>query len=1171
MFVNNFKNLCLFFHLVVINLLLKKNVECFSNIFGELFNDLKFGTFENEGISQKIISHRVRCPYGSYVFNGSCYYFSDRRSNNQKEISQSIFQKVTNNKLDKPAELFGLSSKRSPEYPSIASWEDANNICNQMEPFSSLIQFSEKESELGYVINLMKNFSHTQSNDLVKYWIGLTFQDFEYKWVNGIALNNSILKEIINNYDRSYSGRCASLNFKKTGDIEIEWEDCQNVKRAFLCRYVYDRCTNNTSCGKNGACVNVPSKQSFECECRIFYDGPRCNKWSNQGIQMIIALILILCAILFLAINRIYSRIKNSEYERLEKQKRLEENYKHYFKSDEENEPEGQPFLNHRYSIEIIEKNIFKLGLKLIRKKLKFFILILLSVTLAIGLILGISITRYKIIKYRIEKYKKSSSDEPEKSIDKDRISKLTNIFSIDICKVMNSEFMEDYVLIFSSLSLTLFIYFWNSFKFFKQDEFCECQNNYDLKRLSQRASKLLNSKNLSLFGYRFFFSFEFPIPMNPFNKRNRFLTCVIYAAYTYNILKIFEHLVSSDNLVNNLRKSLNETVSETVEKVEKGILMGLLKQILVVFTIGLRYYPVLLCIDLKRKSKVCYLLCTLYVLFLLIYYSYMNMFCLLSAYSTIKQAIESISNEQKALALSKQFNLLSELRQEPVTVPNLMVDTEMKQNLTRFIKDELFIRNFMFEKFLFYIILCLIVFYMISEFCILILEAILNRKNDFTCKYCGSDNPQMRQGDKVDNELKYTKNLFKKQKPISFFKNLISKYVYENRRYFRYSKEFINTNMIAFILLYYITCLIIRKSSIIVSISSRLVILVINFIFELGAETEMAYMLPGNRQIKAFISSLHNEISFFIIMACCITTSIYVTQLLLGIRSFHTNVLNGYRGVYENIPSPKKLSNGDIALSSLHYSGYTIGYMLWGYLILFEISLVMILVVKVLIHFYFIAENLAKIILPILTIYLLKRILMWYLCSYLVSDSNSMTQQFVLKNKKFYFILNHFNFFFDCFLGSFVCFVRMAKSSLAALFFMPRLDYSIFGGFLESKDMGFLSYVSFIHMEVNQTHPVKLAFCELMRLTQIEPNTTNKKSKLRRNKWFLLYTLMKNPNLRRLRKGYLFKLSLIPKVETLDQFIKRQKNKIFDDKLKRSRSIDTLGDTLDESIKLKN
>jgi hypothetical protein len=128
---------------------------------------------------------------------------------------------------------------------------------------------------------------------------------------------------------------------------------------------------------------------------------------------------------------------------------------------------------------------------------------------------------------------------------------------------------------------------------------------------------------------------------------------------------------------------------------------------------------------------------------------------------------------------------------------------------------------------------------------------------------------------------------------------------------------------------------------------------------------------------------------------------------------------------------------------------------LLWGYLILFEVSVVIIIIIKFLIKFYFITENLAKIVLPITTIFLFKRIIIWYLSRYFLASKKRGVHN--LRNHKLYFILNHFNFFFDCFLGSFVCFMRMSKSSLAALFFMPRLDYSIFGRQLERTDLGFI------------------------------------------------------------------------------------------------------------------
>jgi len=129
-----------------------------------------------------------------------------------------------------------------------------------------------------------------------------------------------------------------------------------------------------------------------------------------------------------------------------------------------------------------------------------------------------------------------------------------------------------------------------------------------------------------------------------------------------------------------------------------------------------------------------------------------------------------------------------------------------------------------------------------------------------------------------------------------------------------------------------------------------------------------------------------------------------------------------------------------------------------------------------------------------------------------------------------------------------------MAKSSLAALFFMPRLDYSIFGRYLERTDMGFISYVTFIHMDVNQSHPIKSAFCQLLLLGQAKPQM----NKTARNKWLVAITLARNPGLKKQRKNYLSYMRKVQKVETFEQFLERRVKVLFGTETSRKRSRST-------------
>ena len=653
------------------------------------------------------------------------------------------------------------------------------------------------------------------------------------------------------------------------------------------------------------------------------------------------------------------------------------------------------------------------------------------------------------MIELKIKKFAHDVEKNPDKNIadiDRDNsTSYLTQILHYDLCKSVKDQFFEDYIIIYFSASLTAFLYLWNAFKLNRdRKNFCKCyktkskglnrtslsfpeKNHYEnddsseaddenrppllrLKNGCARACGLLCSriKKFTCCGVLCMCGVEFPIPMNPFTKRNRFLTGIIYAAYSYNILKIFEYLLIGDqyfeavdsganylrnfslsNITSKNLSQIGDSIKSTAQSVtnyaERGILMDLLKQITNVFIIGVRYYPVLLCVELKRKSKLCYFVCTLYVLLMLIYYVYMNIFCLVSALEAIKEAkssqksssmsaanvsflgaqiqifrpesrmakianpITSNSTDSSALLQATTRLTTSSLIRSRQIVLNAKLDSALNKTqaygsaIKSNLSDELmtinkstFYSNIMYEKFIFYAVLCLITLNMITEFSILIFEsarAYYVKKASKLCPCqkccCCSKTESEKSTDaggvigKVNNEIAYTRSLLKpNRKPISYFKYLFEKYVYKNCAYFRYSKQFINTNIIAFILLYYLSALIIRKSNLFVQLFVKFLLLVINLVLKMDPTSEFTNILPMNSkaQITALLESLHNAINVYIIVACLSTTFVYVVQLLLGIRNYHKHVLNAYRGVYVDIPSPRQFSNTKLVSSSLHY-----------------------------------------------------------------------------------------------------------------------------------------------------------------------------------------------------------------------------------------------------------
>lgn len=159
------------------------------------------------------------------------------------------------------------------------------------------------------------------------------------------------------------------------------------------------------------------------------------------------------------------------------------------------------------------------------------------------------------------------------------------------------------------------------------------------------------------------------------------------------------------------------------------------------------------------------------------------------------------------------------------------------------------------------------------------------------------------------------------------------------------------------------------------------------------------------------------------------------------------------------------------------------------------------------------------------------------------------------LKNLRAFFVFSYFNFFFDCFLGIVSCSLRVTKASIAALVFLPRLDYCIFGRSLEKLDPGFISYVSFIHMECLHTHPVLVYYCALVneKILKREQYSKSNKREMRNTelyaytrrqraifRWWLAYTLIRNVQLIQLRKYQVTHLQLVS-AESFNEFLERK------------------------------
>ncbi|CAF4048403.1 unnamed protein product, partial [Rotaria sordida] len=208
------------------------------------------------------------------------------------------------------------------------------------------------------------------------------------------------------------------------------------------------------------------------------------------------------------------------------------------------------------------------------------------------------------------------------------------------------------------------------------------------------------------------------------------------------------------------------------------------------------------------------------------------------------------------------------------------------------------------------------------------------------------------------------------------------------------------------------------------------------------------------------------------IILSAVLAAILYGFQLLIGMQNYKKHKQQLYKGIYIDVPSTRNMEWSSIVSKSVHYSGFLVGYMAWGFVICFHLILLILIGIRILSLRIRQIELVLTIIVPILIIYLIK-ILGMKLAG---------------------------NFFADCFLGMASCIIRLIKATFLNVVFMARLDYSFLGRPLEKFDAGFAAYVSYLHVEKHYSNPLMLVFSDLLLNLTTEQSRENHNEKFSTN-----------------------------------------------------------------------
>ncbi|CAF1180370.1 unnamed protein product [Rotaria sp. Silwood1] len=510
--------------------------------------------------------------------------------------------------------------------------------------------------------------------------------------------------------------------------------------------------------------------------------------------------------------------------------------------------------------------------------------------------------------------------------------------------------------------------------------------------------------------------------PIEPFRTSNRFTTATIFGILSFEVLKIFEELLF-----------------RAADPFNHGVLVELIERIAIVVLVGLRYYPVLA--SLQLRNVVSRLLICLYVLGDIIFAIVREGSCM--GFLPLSRYYSSIEEAKLRMELGTWFIVYGLIKTTPHFIFLSYIGAEL---CVRFAYDSIYVPlkknqsiwsapvvqqdEYEFAK-----------YYVAKLF-----------RQNFEQKQKRFE--KFRIINKLDQQIPTTKT--KKKIYPSRVKNFFNS-IYHWDENFRFTTIATCTYTVAIVFLYYLAC---------------------TFVFLYISRTTghtlfLRYYIQSmiNIEIKGLFS-----LRLEIITSAVIAFIIYAFQLFLGIQNYKKHKLDLFKGIYEDVPSPANFRPNAIVSKSVHYSGFLVGYMAWGFLICFHLIFLFLSFIRFITFQMRYFELVLAITVPVTVVYLLKMVTASSAGKFLFMQSDY--EKINIDNRKTYAIFVYFNFFADCFLGVASCIIRLIKATFLNLVYMARLDYSFLGRPIEKFDLGYAAYVSYLHMEVTHTHPVMLAFC---------------------------------------------------------------------------------------------
>ncbi|XP_070542392.1 stimulated by retinoic acid gene 6 protein-like [Ptychodera flava] len=296
--------------------------------------------------------------------------------------------------------------------------------------------------------------------------------------------------------------------------------------------------------------------------------------------------------------------------------------------------------------------------------------------------------------------------------------------------------------------------------------------------------------------------------------------------------------------------------------------------------------------------------------------------------------------------------------------------------------------------------------------------------------------------------------------------------------------------------------------------------------------------------------NEVFNAYTMYVLEVCwklslAIGILIFVFTIPLILQAYRENMLSVFKGDHSLVAAVAENTSFSITpamrvVSASRYAGFQVAYAVFGFLIHFTVLFVMTGFMSLAILYPDILKSIALWAWPIVVIGLTITLVQYLLARFVFLQDRGRV--FALDNRRLFHNCTFFAFLYNIYLGLFSSLMRLFKGMFFGALLFPRLDHSVLPRAVERFDPGFRAYVGFLQLENAHTHPVLVCFCRLLLLSRQEndkevtkgegsintitedaqgaskPTGQDRSRRLPRNRWFLAFTLIRNPGLQQLR-----------------------------------------------------